>query len=285
MHLEIYPNQMSPTDSAEEPKNIMNTFAKILFLLAPILISFNSYATEYIIEPFNEFNPDIVGKFLRFKPQVLYLVLDNSPPDFLKRNNGINRMVARVEDAEGNDIHEKETIKDNMVFEVISIFKHIDTKPKPADWPDEQWKEYLAWLEANPWMEVEYVLKDENGIVSTTGPGGLTYTYDVTNNRNLIIKSYSSKVPQKMREELIETIKAKGIEKYEDINEALRQTIPILATKNMFAVKELLEPCSEEIRTYCDIIYNGHLLIDCLKDNRKHANPTCKNALTKAIGE
>ena len=263
----------------------MNIFAKFTVLIYSILIPFICHATEYVIKPCNEYNPDIIGKFIRFKPQVLYLVLDNSPPDFLKRNNGINRMVATIEDADGNNIHKKEPIKDDMIFEILSIFKSIDIKPKPAKWSEREWKEYLNWRESNQWVGIQYVLKDEYGVLSTIGPGGLTYSYDVTNNRELIIKSYSSRITKKIKNELIEKIKLKGIYKQEDINEILRKTIPLITTKNMIAVKMILKPCSKEIKTYCDKVHNGYVLIDCLKKSIKYEESICNKALAKATGE
>ena len=264
----------------------MNIFKKFSVLLISIIIfSFTCHATEYIIKPYNQFNPDIIGKFIRFKPQVLYLVLDNSPPDFLKRNNGINRMIATIDDAEGNNIHEKGSIKDDMVFEVISIFHSIERKPKPAKWSEKDWNEYLDWRKSNEWVGVEYVLKDENGILSTTGPGGLSYSYDVTNNRDLIIRSYSSKITNKIRGKLIKKIREKGITNKENINEILRKTIPILSAKNQIIVNKILGPCSEEIKTYCVNIHNGYDLIDCLNNNLKYENSTCKNFIIKATGK
>lgn len=178
-----------------------------------------------------------------------------------------------------NDIHDKETIKDSMAFEVTSIFRHRSLDPKPADWPEESWKKYLAWRDENPWVEVSYVLKDENGILSTTGPGGLLYTYDVTDNRDLIIKDYSYNTPPKLREKLIAYLKDQGISKQEEIDETLKQTISIIATKTRFTVRELKEPCSDEITTYCGDIDNGYELIDCLRNNQKNASSDCKSIL------
>ncbi len=251
---------------------------RYLITLVVVFFSSLSYATDYKIIPYNDFNQEVLGNFIRFKSPILYLVLDKSSPDFLKKNNNIKRMIATLKHADGNDIHEKEKIKDHMIFEVISIFKY--SSPPPTDWPEEKLKQYLAWLEANPWVGVTYTLNDENGVLSTIGTGYLKNdTYDVTENRQLIKKFYSYEITPEIRKKLLEGIETQGVKDQIDREELIKKVSQILATKNMFIVEKLLSPCSFEIQKFCESISNGHKLIDCLKNIQSKTNSMCEEAL------
>ena len=237
----------------------------ITFIIA-LAFSFCAYSAEYEITPYNEHNPEIIGKYYRFQVPMTYLVLTDSPPHFLKGNNNIERMLSTVELAAGNDLHIKEAIDENMIYEVVSIFYVKDLTPPPEDWPYEEKQAYLQWLtQVQEAINIHIELRDENGVFSSVSAHLFEQSYDVTDDRNRIVRPYTYDVTPGVREQVINYGKRMGDQIPEDEAHFQYYVNTVVSPQIMLEFQMTIsKQCDVEIKAQCQDIYNVHEIIRCL---------------------
>ncbi len=242
-----------------------------------------SYSAEYEITPHNEYKPEIIGKFYRFKEPMTYLVISESESEFLIRNNNIDRILATTEQATGNDVHTHEEIYRDMVFEVVSIFNVKETTPPPEDWSEEDKQAYLIWRDQN-WLGIEIELRDESGVISTVSEYNFKYSYDVTTDRDLIVRPYTYEITPKVREQIIKFGKRMGDEFPDNEEQFQRYVATVVSPQIMLAFQmNIFERCSTDISTQCNGINNTHEIIHCLNENRNQISNNCESSLVNVI--
>lgn len=154
-----------------------NTIQTLLVTL--ILVCQLAFADGFEIVEEKEYNKDSIGKLYTYSQQMVYLNLVNSPEGFLEKNAGIERMLARGEQAEGNDVHVKENVNDGTKFKLVKIFKVIHTNLD--EWAPGARELYLGFAKNNPDVDMIFVLEDENGILSTVRAGNYRRAIEILN--------------------------------------------------------------------------------------------------------
>ena len=138
-----------------------------------ILFGLNSiaFAQKSILVEDDSFDPSAIGKTVTFNEEILYLVLDDSPKAFIENNVGVSRMLATATQAEGNDIHAKETIEKGSKFIIVRMYKykHLGLET----WDAGARKLYIDYSSRNPGVDFLFVLSDEKEIESTVGIANL----------------------------------------------------------------------------------------------------------------
>lgn len=119
-----------------------------LALIAMVFVWQQVSADGTVIVEETEYNKESIGKLYTYSEKLFYLNLINSPDGFLKNNAGIERMLATAEQAEGNDIHIKESVKDGTKFRLVKIFKEIHTNLD--EWDPGAREMYLSFAKDNP---------------------------------------------------------------------------------------------------------------------------------------
>ncbi len=127
-----------------------------------------------------EYGKELIGHNIHFFEPMLYLNLSNSKPGFLKQNSDISRMLATVAQTEDNDLHIKEPIDDGMKFKLIEIQRMVFTDL--ASWSEDAREMYLSYSKNNPEIDMNFILQDENGVLSTVGAGNYGISEPVPSN-------------------------------------------------------------------------------------------------------
>ena len=267
-------------------KNEKAIMKKLIVLMTALIYSMWAYSAEYEITPYNDYKPEIIGKLYRFKVPMTYLVLTNSPPNFLKENNKIERLLTSVEMATGNDVHDKETLDENMIYEVASIFHVKDLSPPPEDWSEEDKQAYLEWLTTvEDVINVKIELRDENGVFSTVSAHQFKQSYDVTDDRQRIERPYTYELTQKVKEQLINYGKRMGDVIPDNETEFERYINTVVSPQvSLDYQMNILPRCESEISALCNDIYNVHEIIHCLAETSAQLTKGCKNSLLNVIG-
>jgi len=110
------------------------------------------------------------------------------------------------------------------------------------------------------------------------------HSSNVAQTRSISKDRYSYEIPPEIKEKLIERIQSQKLQDKSEIKKAVQKAASILAAKNRFSVRKIIDPCLEDIDTYCNETSNGHVLVNCLKKNRTAVTKQCEDALKVEFG-